>query len=161
MQTLLWYDSHITEENYLLPAACCLQPAAVSLSGGETCHCSAAGPEQQRSAAGYTPHTASTCRSDLKRKAGTRGENYIICLELQRYTVLPITLTSQSPEDVACGTERLMDVGVGMSISSWHIPPKPKMCPLSRNWEGLRGVFIPAEEKREKHKLQSLFSVFM
>lgn len=51
---------------YLLPVVLSLQPGAVSLSSGETCHCSAAGPDQQRSAAGYTPHTASRPRPDLE-----------------------------------------------------------------------------------------------
>lgn len=51
---------------YLLPVVLFLQLGAVSPSGGETCHCSAAGPDQQRSAAGYTPCTASRPRPDLE-----------------------------------------------------------------------------------------------
>lgn len=51
---------------YLLPAGPSLQLEAASPSGGETCHCSAAGPDRQRSAAGYTPCTASRPRPDLE-----------------------------------------------------------------------------------------------
>lgn len=46
-----------------------LQPGAVSVSGGETCRCNAAGPELSRSAAGYTPHTTSTPRPDLQENS--------------------------------------------------------------------------------------------
>lgn len=51
----------------------------------------------------------------------------------------------QSPAEGVCWTEGLALVGMGLSISSWHIPPKARIGPLSRSWEGLKGVFIPDE----------------
>lgn len=58
---------HTSTETHLSPVLR-LQSAAVSLSGGETCHCNAAGPEQVRSAAGYTPDRGTTLCSDLEKK---------------------------------------------------------------------------------------------
>lgn len=55
-------------EHYLLPAVLSLQPGAVSLSGGETGHCSAVGPEQWRSTEGYTPRTTRRLHPDLGKK---------------------------------------------------------------------------------------------
>lgn len=131
---------------YLLSVVLSRQPVTVSPSGGETCHCSEAGPGQQRSAAGYTPHTASTLHPDLEgkktsRMSPTEWQNYqgrAGCKEITH---------SLSPEAGICWMERPMVVGVGLSISSGHIPPKAKIWPLSRSWEGLGGVFIPEEEK--------------
>lgn len=51
---------------YLLLVVLSLQPAAVLPSEGETCHYSAVGPDHQRSAVGYTPHTASRPRPGLE-----------------------------------------------------------------------------------------------
>lgn len=39
----------------------------------------------------------------------------------------------QSPAEGVCWTEGLALVGVGLSISSWHIPPKARIGPLSRS----------------------------
>lgn len=52
----------------------------------------------------------------------------------------------QSPAGGVCCIEGLVVVGMGRSISSWHIPPKARIGPPSRSWEGPRGVFIPGQE---------------
>lgn len=39
----------------------------------------------------------------------------------------------------------VMVVGIGRSISSWHIAPKARIGPPSSSWEGPRGVFIPGQ----------------
>lgn len=54
-----------------------------------------------------------------------------------------------SPAGGVCCTEKLLllavaVLGIGRSISSWHIAPKARIGPPSSSWEG-PGVFIPGQ----------------
>lgn len=62
------WEWEFASHSHLPSVVLSLQLAVVLLSWGETCRYNAAGPEQPRSAAGYTPNKGSSPHPDLEKK---------------------------------------------------------------------------------------------
>lgn len=152
---LLLWDAAGVSLMYLVTVDLSHQLGAVSTCGGETCHCSGAGPERQRWAVGYTLHTERRPHSDLR--PGNREESdlrmYRLCFHndilnnngiffsWHNVTIIQVSQNISggmcwSPVDCICWAERLTAVDADLSISSRHIPPNSNICPPSIIREG-------------------------